>query len=113
LKSVAGFAWIIGSDARVTTAKTHVVHRRAMRIDLDIAKKVARRGTLGKGGSVTLDAMEQQAQEIERREDQPGYGVDRAQIRALLALTPAERLRVAVAASQNLAKFLSKIRRVR
>jgi hypothetical protein len=56
---------------------------------------------------------QQQEQEIERPEEKPGYGVDRAQIRALLALTPAERLRVAVAASQNLAKFLSRIRRVR
>ncbi|HKR65167.1 MAG TPA: hypothetical protein VJZ00_15660 [Thermoanaerobaculia bacterium] len=56
--------------------------------------------------------MDEQPQEpvSTRPEDQPGYGVDRTQIRALLELTPAERLDLFVASARNLAEFIAKTR---
>ena len=40
----------------------------------------------------------------------PGAGVDRTQLRAMLALTPAERLRVAVQEARNLERLTGGIR---
>ncbi len=51
----------------------------------------------------------------ERREasanPRPGEGVDRTAIRQMLALTPAERLRLAVEEARNLASFDARIRK--
>jgi transcriptional regulator with XRE-family HTH domain len=46
--------------------------------------------------------------EVQRRP--PGWGVDRTQIRELLKLTPAERVRLQAASSRNLHDFYSKLR---
>lgn len=48
----------------------------------------------------------------EQRKDDvsSGEGVDRSAIRQRLALSPAERLRLAVREANNLAKFLSAVR---
>ena len=56
---------------------------------------------------------DQQQQNAPDEKQKPGYGVDRTQIRQLLALTPAERLRVMVESSRNMAALLTKIRRIR
>jgi hypothetical protein len=45
-------------------------------------------------------------------EQKPGTGVDRTVIRNLLALTPAERARIAVESSRNLTALLAKARRL-
>jgi hypothetical protein len=48
--------------------------------------------------------MNQQASQTERpSEHKPGYGVDRTQIRALLALTPEKRVEIFVASARNVA----------
>lgn len=46
-------------------------------------------------------------------EQKPGYGVDRTQIRELLALTPAERLKYMAEAARNLEALMVKMRRIR
>ena len=43
-------------------------------------------------------------------EQKPGTGVDRTLIHQLLALTPAERVRLAVREANNLAKLMEKMR---
>ena len=58
----------------------------------------------------TFDMTEEPQKPVERPEDKAGYGVDRAQIRALLALTPAERLENFVASAQNVAKLIASAR---
>jgi hypothetical protein len=45
-------------------------------------------------------------------EQKPGTGVDRTLIRSLLALTPAERARIAVESARNLTALLAKVRRL-
>ena len=45
-------------------------------------------------------------------EQKPGTGIDRTTIRNLLALTPAERARIAVESARNLAALLAKARRL-
>jgi hypothetical protein len=45
-------------------------------------------------------------------EQKPGTGVDRTLIRNMLALTPAERVKVLVASARNLAELLARARRV-
>ena len=45
-------------------------------------------------------------------EQKPGAGVDRTLIRNLLALTPAERARIAVESARNLTALLAKVRRL-
>jgi hypothetical protein len=55
--------------------------------------------------------MKEQLQEpVERPEYKPGDGVDRTQIRALLELTPAERLKTFVASARNVAEMLANMR---
>ena len=43
-------------------------------------------------------------------EQKPGAGVDRTLIRQLLALTPAERIKLAVREANNLAKLMENMR---
>ena len=50
--------------------------------------------------------------ELLQVEQKPGTGVDRTLIRNLLALTPAERARIAVESARNLAALLAKARRL-
>lgn len=45
-------------------------------------------------------------------EQKPGTGVDRTQIRAMLALTPADRAELIVDAARKLAEILAYARRV-
>jgi hypothetical protein len=45
-------------------------------------------------------------------EQKPGTGVDRTVIRNLLALTPAERARIAVESARNVMALLAKARRL-
>jgi hypothetical protein len=55
--------------------------------------------------------MTQRRQEsAEQPEAKPGVGVDRSQIRRLLALTPQERLEVFVASARNVAQFVASAR---
>ncbi len=67
----------------------------------------------GRGDSgVTLNAMTEEPRELEERPEEklgekPGYGVDRSQIRRLLALSPEERLVVFVDSARNVAELVA------
>ncbi len=58
----------------------------------------------------TFGMTEERQEPVERPEDKPGYGVDRTHMRALLELTPAERLEIFVASAQNVAKLVASAR---
>jgi hypothetical protein len=45
-------------------------------------------------------------------EEKPGTGIDRTLIQNMLALTPAERVKLMIEAAHNLAEFLAKARRL-
>lgn len=49
--------------------------------------------------------------EAKVRTPKPGEGVDRTQIRKLLAVSPAERLRMLVVEARNVAAFVAAARR--
>lgn len=59
-----------------------------------------------------MDAMDQKP-EFKPFPGQDERGVDLTQIRELLLLTPAERIRLLVADARNLARFDEAIRRIR
>ena len=65
---------------------------------------------MARSPSYTFCMTEQLREPVERPEDKPGYGVDRTQIRALLELTPAERLEIFVASARNVAEFVASAR---
>jgi|GEM_PF-3471223 len=56
---------------------------------------------------------EQPQQQLPPEEQKPGYGVDRTQIRELLALTPSERMKYMAEAARNLEVLMEKLRRIR
>lgn len=57
--------------------------------------------------------MTRRRQEPDKQpEMKPGFGVDRSQIRRLLALTPQQRLELFVASARNVAQFAASARGV-
>ena len=55
--------------------------------------------------------MREQEQKQPQAEEKPGTGIDRTVIRELLALTPADRVKLMIESARNLADFLAKTRR--